>query len=51
MSAVLIQEEDKIQKLVYYISKILMGAEARYLKIEKLVYALLIASEKLHHYF
>ena len=51
VSAMLIQEEDKIQKLLYYVSKVLMGAETRYLKIEKLVYALLIAVRKLRHYF
>ena len=50
ISAVLIREEDKIQKLVYYVSKVLMRTETRYLKIEKLAYALLIAA-KLRHYF
>ena len=47
----LIREEDKIQKPVYYVSKVLMGGKNRYLKIEKLVYALLMAARKLHHYF
>ena len=51
VSAVLIEEEDKIQKLVYSVSKVLMRAETRYLKIEKLAYTLLIASRKFHHYF
>ena len=47
VSAVLIRGEDKIQKMIYYVSKVLMGAETKYLKIEKLVYALLIAARKL----
>ena len=51
VSAMLIREEDKVQKLVYYVSKVLMGAETRYLKIEKLTYALLIAAKKHRHYF
>ena len=51
VSVVLIREEDKVQKPVYYVSKILIGAETKYLKIEKLAYALLIAARKLHHYF
>ena len=51
VSAVLIREKDRIQKLVYYVSKVLMGAKTRYLKIEKLAYALLIAAKKLCHYF
>ena len=51
VSVVLIREEDPIQNLVYYVSKVLMGAENRYLKIEKLAYALLIATRKIRHYF
>ena len=47
----LVKEEDKVQKPVYYISKVLIGAETRYLKIEKLAYALIIAARKLRHYF
>ena len=51
VSVVLIKEEDKIQKLAYYISKVLWGANTRYLKIEKLAYALIIVVRKLCHYF
>ena len=51
VSAVLIREEDNVQKPMYYISKVLIGAKTRYLKIEKLTYALLIAAKKLRHYF
>ena len=51
ISTILILEEGKVQKPIYYISKILIGAETRYMKIEKLAYALLIAARKLCHYF
>ncbi|GFY85492.1 hypothetical protein Acr_04g0002300 [Actinidia rufa] len=51
VSAVLIREEDQVQRPIYYVSKVLMGAEARYPKIEKLAYALMIAAKKLRHYF
>ena len=51
VSAVLIREEDKVQKTVNYINKVLKGAETRYMKIEKLAYALLISARTLHHYF
>ncbi|GFY87607.1 hypothetical protein Acr_05g0012460 [Actinidia rufa] len=51
VSAVLIREEDRIQRLIYYVSKILMGAETRYMKIKKLAYALLVAARKIRHYF
>ncbi|GFZ00544.1 hypothetical protein Acr_14g0001790 [Actinidia rufa] len=51
ISAVLVREEDRIQKPIYYVSKTLIGAEARYPRIEKIAYALMIAARKLRHYF
>ncbi|GFY91594.1 hypothetical protein Acr_07g0017900 [Actinidia rufa] len=51
ISAVLVREEGKIQKLIYYVSKTLIGAEARYPRIEKIAYALMITAKKLRHYF
>ncbi|XP_028091292.1 uncharacterized protein LOC114291637 [Camellia sinensis] len=45
------REVDKEQRPVYYVSKTLLDAETRYLQLEKLAYALLIASRKLQHYF
>ncbi|GFS28943.1 hypothetical protein Acr_00g0004750 [Actinidia rufa] len=51
VSVVLIREEDQVQRPIYYVSKVLMGAEARYPRIEKLAYALMIAARKLCHYF
>ena len=40
-----------MQKPVYYTSKALRGAEGRYSLIEKLTFALIMASKKLRHYF
>jgi hypothetical protein len=40
-----------IQRLVYYISEVLHDAKTRYLKVHKLLYAVLIASRKLRHSF
>jgi len=40
-----------IQKPVYYISEVLHEAKARYLEMHKLIYAIIIASRKLRHYF
>jgi hypothetical protein len=40
-----------IQRSVYYISKVLHEAKTRYLEVHKLLYAVLIASRKLRHYF
>jgi ribonuclease HI len=36
---------------VYYISEVLHKAKTRYLEVHKLLYAVLIASRKLRHYF
>jgi hypothetical protein len=40
-----------IQRPVYYIREVLHEAKTRYLEVHKLLYAVLIASRKLHHYF
>jgi hypothetical protein len=36
---------------VYYISEVLHKAKTRYLEVHKLLYAVLITSRKLRHYF
>ena len=51
MSSTFIREEGRVQKLVYYTSRTLRGAEGRYPMMEKLVFALVTASRKLRHYF
>ncbi|XP_075663208.1 uncharacterized protein LOC142632746 [Castanea sativa] len=51
VSAALIREEDKKQLPVYYISQAFQGAEARYPRIEKIAFALIVASWKLRPYF
>ena len=51
VSVVLIKEEEDAQFPIYYISKRLLDAETRYSNMEKLVYALILASQKLRPYF
>ena len=51
MSAALIREEAKKQLLVYYVSQAFQGAESKYPKIEKIAFALIVASRKLRQYF
>ncbi|XP_074336611.1 uncharacterized protein LOC141673769 [Apium graveolens] len=51
ISAVLVREEDGQQSPVYYVRKRLHDAETRYTSMEKLVYALILASRKLRPYF
>ena len=51
MIAVLIGEENRVQLLVYYVSQAFQGAEAKYPCMEKVIFALIIASCKLRPYF
>ena len=51
VSSALVREKGRVQKPVYYTSRALRGAEARYPQIEKLTFALITASRKLRHYF
>lgn len=51
ISAVLIRKEEQVQCPVYYVSKGLQDAETWYPSMEKLAYALILASWKLRPYF
>jgi hypothetical protein len=41
----------KVQRPIYYISKVLSDPKVWYSHVQKLLYALLITSRKLRHYF
>ena len=51
LSAALIREEGTKQLPVYYVSQAFQGAESRYPRIEKIAFALIVASRKLRQYF
>ena len=51
VSVALIREEAKKQLPVYYVSQAFQGAESNYLRIEKIAFALIVASCKLRQYF
>jgi hypothetical protein len=51
VSSTLVREEAGMQKLVYFTSKALHGAEERYPRIEKLAFALVVSARRLRLYF
>ena len=51
MSSVLVQEEDRRQRPVYYANKRLTGVEIQYSPMEKLAFTLIILVRKLRPYF
>ena len=51
VSATLIREKNKTQLSIYYVSQAFQGVEAKYPRIEKIAFTLIIASQKLRLYF
>ncbi|KAL0445582.1 UNVERIFIED_CONTAM: Ribonuclease HI [Sesamum latifolium] len=51
VSSVLIREEEGKQLPIYYVSKVLNGAEGRYTPIEKMALALVVTARRLRPYF
>jgi hypothetical protein len=54
-TAIVVKREEghayKVQRPIYYISEVLIDSKIRYPHVQKLLYALLITSRKLQHYF
>jgi hypothetical protein len=46
-----VSEGVKRQMLVYFVSKVLIPSKRKYTEMEKVIYAILMASRKLQHYF
>ncbi|XP_071712943.1 uncharacterized protein [Rutidosis leptorrhynchoides] len=51
ISAVLVAEREKLQVPIYFVSRVLQGAEANYPELEKLTLALVHTVRKLRRYF
>ncbi|KAK3016003.1 hypothetical protein RJ639_007032 [Escallonia herrerae] len=51
VSAVLVREEDGVQRPIYYVSKVLQDVETRYPKFDKIALALIISARRLRPYF
>jgi len=51
ISSVVVQEQDQIQKPIYFVSKALQGAETRYQALEKAALAVVFSARRLRHYF
>ena len=51
ISSVLVQEQDQVQKPIYFVSKVLQGLEVRYQAIEKAALAVVFSARRLRHYF
>ncbi|XP_043705563.1 uncharacterized protein LOC122655434 [Telopea speciosissima] len=51
ISAILVRGDGRIQKPIYYVSKVLLDAETRYSSVEKYSYALIMVARKLRPYF
>ncbi|KAK3002494.1 hypothetical protein RJ639_022573 [Escallonia herrerae] len=51
VSAVLVTEEDRVQKPIYYVNNVLHDVETRYPKINKIALALIISAKRLRLYF
>ncbi|XP_073112241.1 uncharacterized protein [Elaeis guineensis] len=51
ISTGLAHEQDKIQRPIYYVSRVQYDAETRYTKLRKLIFTLIIMIRRLHPYF
>jgi len=51
LSAVLVQDQDQVQKPIYFVSKVLQGPEVRYQALEKAELAVVFSARRLRHYF
>ncbi|XP_068503854.1 uncharacterized protein [Phaseolus vulgaris] len=51
ISSVLVQEQDQVQRPIYFVSKALQGLKSRYQSLEKAALAVVFSVRRLRHYF
>ena len=51
ISSVLLQEQDQVQRPIYFFNKVLQGLEIRYQALEKAALAVVFLARRLRHYF
>jgi len=51
INSIILQEQEKVHKLVYFVSKMLQGPEVRYHTIEKAALVVVFTARRLRHYF
>jgi len=51
ISSVLVQEQNHMQKSIYFVSKVLQGSEVRDQALEKAALAVVFSARRLRHYF
>jgi len=51
LTAVLAQDQDQVQKPIYFVSKVLQGPEVRYQALEKAALVVVFSARRLRHYF
>jgi len=51
ISSVLVQEQDQVQKPIYFVSKVLQGPEVRYQALEKATLIVMFSARRLRLYF
>jgi len=51
ISSVLLQEQDQVQKPIYFVNMVLQGPKVRYQALEKAALAVVFSARRLRHYF
>jgi len=51
ISSVLLQEQDQVQRAIYFVGMVLQGPEVRYQALEKAALAVVFSARRLRHYF